>query len=204
MPQPSQRPDPAARTCNHANTAKIALISAGAQAVGACSPTAATAAGQLRGSESRRSLRSRPMSPSEHPSSRAARSAAPDRKYHPPARGNESARKQADLPVAKSAEGTNKGQVRDSSNVPPVEGEPSTHQGSYLKPLATQRGLRMRVWRPGSAQAMLAGRGQARKSRCGRWRANSPAATATRTRMEVLTQVHASSQEPLTPSGSAP
>ena len=106
--------------------------------------------------------------------------------------------------VAKSAEGTNKGQVRDSSNVPPVEGEPSTHQGSYLKPLATQRGLRMRVWRPGSAQAMLAGRGQARKSRCGRWRGYSPAATATRTRMEVLTQVHASSQEPLTPSGSAP
>ena len=28
-----------------------------------------------------------------------------------PARGNESARKQADLPVAKSAEGTNKGQI---------------------------------------------------------------------------------------------
>ena len=76
-------------------------------------------------------------------------------------------------------------QVRDSSNVPPVEGEPSAHQRSYLKPLATQRGLRMRVWRPGSAQAMLAGRGQARKSRYGRWRGYSPAATATRTRMEV-------------------
>ena len=106
--------------------------------------------------------------------------------------------------VAKSAEGTNKGQVRDSSNPPPVEGEPSTHQGNCLKPLATQWGLRMRVWRPGSAQAMLAGRGQARKSRYGRWRGYSPAATATRTRMEVLTQVHASSQEPLTPSGSAP
>eukprot|EP01043_Picozoa_sp_COSAG02_P034038 COSAG02_NODE_2358_length_9064_cov_12.658003_7_plen_149_part_00 len=106
--------------------------------------------------------------------------------------------------VAKSAEGTNRGQVRDSSSASPVEGEPSTHQGSYLKPLATQRGLRMRVWRPGSAQAMLVGRGQARKSRCGRWRGYSPAATATRTRMEVLTQVHASSQEPLTPSGSPP
>ena len=40
------------------------------------------------------------------------------------ARGNESARKQADLPVAKSAEGTNKGQVRDSSNRPPAEASP--------------------------------------------------------------------------------
>jgi hypothetical protein len=204
LPQPSQRPDPAARTCNHAYTAKIAPRSASVQAVGACSPTAATAAGQRGGSYSYRSLRSRPMTLSERPSSRTARSAAPDRKRRTPARGNESARKQADLPVAKSAEGTNKGQVRDSSNGPPVEGEPSTHQGNCLKPLAAQGGLRMRVRCPGSAQAMLAGRGQARKSRCGRWRGYSPAATATRTRMEVLTQVHASSQEPLAPSRSPP
>eukprot|EP01043_Picozoa_sp_COSAG02_P079114 COSAG02_NODE_18139_length_958_cov_1.370198_1_plen_162_part_10 len=43
--------------------------------------------------------------------------------------------------------------------------------------------------------------GQARKSRCGRWRAYSPVAKATRTRMGVLTQVHVFSQDPLTPSG---
>ena len=36
------------------------------------------------------------------------------------ARGRKSSHETA---VAKSAEGTNKGQVRDSSNVPPVEGE---------------------------------------------------------------------------------
>ena len=119
MPQPSQRPDPAARTCNHANTAKIALISAGAQAVGACSPTAATAAGQRGGSYSYRSLRSRPMTQSERSSSRAARSAAPDRKYHPPARGNESARKQAGLPVAKSAQGAGTSQVSRAFSVCP-------------------------------------------------------------------------------------
>ena len=51
------------------------------------------------------------MTLSERSSSRAARSAAPDRKYHPPARGNESARKQADLPVAKSAQDTGTSQV---------------------------------------------------------------------------------------------
>ena len=57
------------------------------------------------------------MTLSERPSSRTARSAAPDRKRRTSARGNESARKQADLPVAKSAQGAGTSQVLELSVV---------------------------------------------------------------------------------------
>ena len=57
------------------------------------------------------------MSPPQRPSSCTARGAAPDRKCRTPARGNESARKQADLPVAKSAQGAGTSQVLELSVV---------------------------------------------------------------------------------------
>ena len=66
------------------------------------------------------------MTPYERPSSRMARSAAPDRKRRTPARGNESGRKQADLPVAKSAQGAGTSQVLENLNAPPAQSRLTT------------------------------------------------------------------------------